>query len=448
MTPEPILEAPAQEGSTPSLMALLAHRERQIAALRRVGEVLSSQTKADDTVRETLAVAVEVLEADAGSLQMYDAKTECLIFRFVALPEDSHLIGLATPISKGIAGKVFRSGVPDLAEHVQNREEFNPDVDRKSGLETKTMLTAALKRPDGQAIGVVQVLNTRGRFDEHDLEVLEILATQAAIAIETARLVEQARKAEIVNVLGDISHDIKNMLTPIQSGVMTLLPIFDEMFETLESIGAKLESGTGDEIKNATAMAREDYRWILENALDSSEKLQDRTKEIADAVKGELASPVFEEADVNQTAREVCRGLRPVAESANLSLKLELDFEIPKAQFDRKQLYNALYNLVNNAIPETPSGGSITVRTRNAPPDAEKADALLIEVQDTGGGMPENVRARLFTDEAISTKPGGTGLGTRIVANVVRRHNGTISVQSEAGQGSTFSVRLPLRQMG
>jgi signal transduction histidine kinase len=121
-------------------------------------------------------------------------------------------------------------------------------------------------------------------------------------------------------------------------------------------------------------------------------------------------------------------------------------------------MYNALYNLVNNAIPETPAGGSVTVRTRIPRADEEKPrdgksgadgvleDALLIEVQDTGRGMPENVRARLFTDEAISTKPGGTGLGTRIVAGVVRRHNGTITVQSAEGQGTTFSVRLPLRQ--
>jgi signal transduction histidine kinase len=60
--------------------------------------------------------------------------------------------------------------------------------------------------------------------------------------------------------------------------------------------------------------------------------------------------------------------------------------------------------------------------------------------------MPEHVRQRLFTDEAVSTKPGGTGLGTRIVAGVVQRHNGTITVQSEEGKGSTFTIRLPLKQ--
>jgi signal transduction histidine kinase len=70
-----------------------------------------------------------------------------------------------------------------------------------------------------------------------------------------------------------------------------------------------------------------------------------------------------------------------------------------------------------------------------------------VEVQDTGRGMPEHVRARLFTDQAISTTAGGTGLGTRIVAGVVRRHNGTITVQSAEGAGTTFTIRLPLRHL-
>src|SRR5438105_796953 len=123
---------------------------------------------------------------------------------------------------------------------------------------------------------------------------------------------------------------------------------------------------------------------------------------------------------------------------------LDRDPNLPPVEFDRKQLYNALYNLVNNALAATPNGGTVTLRTR-APLVEEQT--VTIEVEDTGRGIPEAVRARLFTDAAVSTKPGGTGLGTRIVGNVVRRHHGTISVTSEEGKGSVFTIRLPLRQM-
>jgi signal transduction histidine kinase len=73
---------------------------------------------------------------------------------------------------------------------------------------------------------------------------------------------------------------------------------------------------------------------------------------------------------------------------------------------------------------------------------------MLIEVADTGRGMPQWVKERLFTDRVVSTKPGGTGLGTRIVKNVVDAHGGTISVESEEGKGTTFYIKLPVEPPG
>ena len=179
---------------------------------------------------------------------------------------------------------------------------------------------------------------------------------------------------------------------------------------------------------------------MLDNVLSSAEQVQARTKEIADAVRGEIAQPYFELGDLNETAEAVSRPLKVVSDKAGVGLVLDLQSGLPLVEYDRKQIYNALYNLVNNAIPETPAGGTITVRTRTL-----GDDMVQIEVEDTGKGIPEHVRARLFTDSAISTKPGGTGLGTRIVAGVVRQHKGKITVDSVQGKGSTFTVRLPLR---
>ena len=78
-----------------------------------------------------------------------------------------------------------------------------------------------------------------------------------------------------------------------------------------------------------------------------------------------------------------------------------------------------------------------------AAPDAAP-DWYTLSVSDTGGGMPEDVRARLFTDAVRSTKPGGTGLGTRIVARVAQQHGGQVSAQSIVGQGTTVTLRLPV----
>ncbi len=427
------------------LRTALDHRERQIEAIRRTSDALFSHTGVDAMVRETLTLALKVLYADAGTVYLYEASTDSLVFRHVIGASAETLTGRRMPASTGIAGKVFRTGIPDLTENANESDTHNREIDKQSGYRTDSIMTVPIKRTDGNPIGVMQVLNAQfPPFDHRDLEVLQVLCSQAAAAIEHADLLQQARKAEIVNVIGDISHDIKNMLTPIQSGVWTLQPMLDQLFEDLDKIQATCpEAETwGKDIARIANSVREDYTWMLTNALDAADQVQARTREIADAIKGETAPPLFEEADLNETAREVMRTLRLVAERKEIRLNLDLDENLPRAEFDRKKMFDALYNLVNNAIPETPERGRITLRTRGP---EDNGDTLLVEVADTGKGMPEEVRLRLFTESAISTKVGGTGLGTRIVGGIVKRHNGTITVASEQGVGSTFSIRLPLR---
>lgn len=432
--------------TTAELQAELKHRERQIAAIRRISDASFSRLSVDDLIRQTLMVAIEVLNADAGSLQMHDPETDTLVFRYVTSPCHASLIGHATPVSRGISGRVFRSGVPDLAEDVGEAPDFNPAIDVMTGYRTRSALTVPLKRAVGPSIGVMQVLNLRReRFNRRDLEVLEVLGAQAATAIENARLAELARRAEVMNVIGNVSHDIYNLLTPLETGLLTLRPMLDRLFERLEIVRARWPGTVcAQEMAEAAAEVQPDYGWILDQALSSNKRVQARTRWIAGAVKGKLPEPAFEEADLNQTAREVASALGQVARNGAVELRLDLEAPLPRTRFDPEHMYNALYNLVNNAIPETPPGGSVTLRTRRCRAHEPGEEAIRIEVADTGRGMDQEVRDRLFSDAAVSTKPGGTGLGTRIVKHVVDQHQGKISVASEVGRGSTFSIRLPL----
>ena len=125
------------------------------------------------------------------------------------------------------------------------------------------------------------------------------------------------------------------------------------------------------------------------------------------------------------------------------SITADLDPDLPQSQFDLQQIHNAIYNLVNNSVAATPRGGTVTIRTRKSQSGDRQ---ILLEVSDTGCGMPQHVRQHVFTDETISTKPGGTGLGTKIVGGIVQRHSGRLSVASEEGEGTTVSVYLPMKQ--
>jgi signal transduction histidine kinase len=177
---------------------------------------------------------------------------------------------------------------------------------------------------------------------------------------------------------------------------------------------------------------------------DGAEDAQERVREIADAIKGIISEPNFEESDIRERVESVARVLRLVAERKGVAIDLSGVQDTVPMELDRKAIYNAIYNLINNAIPETPEGGMIMVRTRNV--DLEGKPGLEIQVADTGRGMSARVRERMFSESAISTKPGGTGLGTRIVKNVVELHHGTITVDSEEGKGTTFTILIPIKQ--
>lgn len=432
----------AREDSPQVLRAELEHRQRQIEAMSRASSALFAQRSVENVIKETLSIALELVGASAGSLQMHESARDELVFRFVVGPSADRLQGLSMPADQGIAGRVFQSGLSDLTGDAQSSREFNHSLDERSGLITHCMMTVPIKRPGSSPIGVMQVLNSSGT-NRFDLEVLEVIAAQAALAVENTRLEQSARKAAMVNLIGDISHDIKNMLTPIQTGVWTLDPILRQTWKDLDKECALMPPEWVERVAKATKMAREEYEWILQNALDAAERVQLRTKEIADAVKGVSSPPRFVLADFNEVCEEVIGALRLVAHDRQVELVGDFDDSLPPVEFDRKQIHNALYNLVNNALAETPEDGTVTIRTLHVGPHEHN---FSVEVADTGRGMPPEVRERLFTDEAISTKPGGTGLGTRIVADIVKRHHGHIAVQSEPGQGATFTVLLPLRQ--
>ncbi len=168
--------------------------------------------------------------------------------------------------------------------------------------------------------------------------------------------------------------------------------------------------------------------------------IHERVKEIADCVKDMSAPPRFVPCRVADVVGEVFKTLGLLAEEKKITLRAEGLKDLPTIQADERRLFNAFYNLVNNAIPEVPPGGSISVCGRA---DAS-SDAVLLLVEDTGRGMPTEKCKSLFTAGAISRKPGGTGLGTKIVKDVVDAHGGRISVESTEGVGTTFRIRIPL----
>lgn len=245
-----------------------------------------------------------------------------------------------------------------------------------------------------------------------------------------ADLLEEIKVAEVTRWLGDIGHDVKNMLMPVLTGVDLLR---EEVHEILDRLAAGGEEAQGE-------ASRKVSDELIEMIVNNTRRIQDRVRELADAVKGVTTAPEFKPCRISVCVEAVIVSLRRYAAEKGVVLHAEGLESLPVIQADERRLFNALYNVIDNAIPEVPAGGSVTVRGQVD----VGADMFVISVADTGRGMPPDVRDALFTTQVISRKAGGTGLGTKIVKDVVDAHKGSIGVESELGVGTTIRIRLPL----
>jgi len=145
----------------------------------------------------------------------------------------------------------------------------------------------------------------------------------------------------------------------------------------------------------------------------------------------------LEPRDLNQLVERVVeeRGIRL---RPDIELKLELQPGLPPVNLDEEQMARALANLVDNAVTAMNGRGGLTIQTRLS----DDGRQVVVEVSDTGPGIPEEYRAKLFQPFFTRT-PGGTGLGLVIVKKTVEDHGGTVEVESQVGRGTTFRVLLP-----
>jgi PAS domain S-box-containing protein len=285
---------------------------------------------------------------------------------------------------------------------------------RKDGTRFPVDYTSTPMREDGRLVGAVVTFQ--------DITERKRLAEQ---------LVEKAKLAEVTRVVGDIGHDMKNMLMPVINGAKLVEEELQEHFANLS--GMPIPRKEAEASRNFTKEA-------LAMVVDNARRIHDRVREIADLVKG-ITSPVrLAPCQVAAVVEGVFASMRLWATENGVSLRVQGLDSLPLIHADTNRLFNAFYNLINNAIPEIPVGGSVTVVGSLGP----EAKTVVIRVADTGGGMDPEIRDRLFTKGAISGKPGGTGLGTRIVKDVIDAHGGTITVESEQGKGTTFTMELPI----
>jgi len=420
--------------------------DRQLMAQYAVTRVLAEADTLKDAARAILRAIGESLDWEVGMFWSLDEQAQ--ILRFVDLWHAPHVE--ASEFIEDSRDRVFRSGegligrVWSLGKPIWIPDICAEPTFRRARMAERVGLHGGIAFPICKGKRLYGVIDFFSReIPEPDQDLLDMVAdlgikvgqfvdrkrTEEELRKVEARLQEEQRLAEVARVLGDVGHDLKNMLMPIVTGA-TLLE------EELRECYAKLPENVACAVKPSRDLTAE----LIEMIRHGSRRIQDRVKEIADSVKGITRTPQFAPCRIADVVAGVYATLRVLADERRVALRAEGLNALPVIQADEGRLFNAVYNLVNNAIPEVSAGGSVTVRGKTD----ESGKNVVLSIVDTGKGMTPDVRDSLFTYQAISRKVGGTGLGTKIVKDVVDAHGGTIRVDSELGVGTAFHITLPV----
>jgi two-component system, sporulation sensor kinase E len=141
--------------------------------------------------------------------------------------------------------------------------------------------------------------------------------------------------------------------------------------------------------------------------------------------------------DLNEIVRELLEFMRFELEEAHVQAELALSGSLPSLDLDEKYMKQALLNIVQNAVSAMPEGGTLRIET------ARRADEVHLRISDTGVGIPEENMSKIW-EPFFTTKDFGSGLGLTLVFKIVKEHRGDITVQSRVGEGTTFTVSLPV----
>jgi signal transduction histidine kinase len=190
----------------------------------------------------------------------------------------------------------------------------------------------------------------------------------------------------------------------------------------------------------------EDRRRFIATICGQADRLDYLVNDLLDLDRIESGRLILERArcDLSSLVREVADEMNAIVIPRRLSLTLDLPETPLVVDGDQDHIRRIIYNLLSNAVRYTPEGGRIQVAGKS------EAEAVVLQVTDTGPGMTETQLAHLFqpyyrTEEARRSSFAGAGLGLFIVKHLVEAHAGHIKVDSQPGQGTTFTVHLPLK---
>lgn len=444
--------------SNPKIKLLM----EQIKRLSDIGRSLSGEFNLETLLEMIVDEARTFTNADGGTLYILDGNTLC----FKIVQNDTLKIrmggakGLAITFpplelkQSNVSAYVALTGelvnIPDVYDYKPFDFTGPKNFDAKTGYRTKSMLVVPMKDYKENVIGVLQLLNAKDPNHENQVtafssdyeNLVQSLAAQAAVAISNVRLIADTQR---VNTELALARD--EALEANRAKSRFLATMSHELRTPMNAIIGYSEMLQEDAEEKQLPEFTEDLQKITQ----SGKYLLGLINEILDLSKVEAGKIEIhlEEFDVLDMIKHVSTTIAPLVEKNKNTYNVNCAENLGSLFADITRVRQMLINLLSNACKFT-ENGNISLNARREFNTADSIDWMVFDIVDTGIGLSPDQIDKVFleftqADASTTRKYGGTGLGLSISQRFCRMMGGDITVRSELGKGSTFTIRLPVK---
>ncbi|MEI7812660.1 MAG: ATP-binding protein [Ignavibacteria bacterium] len=403
-----IQEAPVSETASPADSDEIT--AGQLKLIMQAAQLVNSNIRIDDLLQIIVDASRSLASAERGTLYLVDKEKNELWSKII---DGKGISEIRLRMGEGIAGQAAKNREIINIKDVSQDPRFKSRIDHSSGFVTKNMLCFPIVNKTDEVIGLLQLLNsTRGEFTKRDEEFLSMLSVNAAMALENAELVERLLQTERVTSLGKMANFL---IQDIKKPVL----VSKRYAEHLKT-------------KELTPDVMQVVNMLLEQ-LNHVADLVQTTSSYSDG-RVVLHSVVCR---MNETLVSVFDKLVPAIKIRNCDIIKQYDKEAT-VKLDRKEFYQCCMHIIRNACDAMPDGGKIFVTTKN------KKTSVEVSFKDNGPGIPDSIKDKIFDPFMSHGKTNGTGLGLSITKKIIEDHGGTITVESDLGEGTTFTISIPV----
>lgn len=394
--------------------------KRIIDAMYRVHQMNASVTDYQKVLERILSESRYVAYAEGSSLLLYDETRQELYFAVTKMdtPENQQkLKQIRLRLDQGIAGEAATSRLTVNVKDATTDPRIHRQADETTGYTTRSLL--AVPMVDGnRLVGVLEVVNKKGSpgFSDFDQRIVEMFASLATSIVIQAQLIDQSIQSERLAAIGQtvagLSHYSKNIL----SGINGSAELIDE---SLTTDNPSMLKGSWDIMKRSIARLSS----VIEDMLAYSKERK----------------PVKEWYSATDLLEDAILTAHSVMERQQIEIRREFKLERSKAYVDGRGIHRCLLNLLLNAVDAIGGKhGIITVRGWMT-----ETRALVIEVEDNGPGIPDDVIGNVFKPFYSTKGSRGTGLGLAVTQKIVVEHGGMIKAGRGETGGARFTIVLP-----